>query len=63
MTAKSILSVLAQGATRGARIEITASGEDEQDAVDSLAQLVAEGLGEADERGNHAPGPDQATGR
>jgi phosphotransferase system HPr (HPr) family protein len=63
VSAKSILSVLAQGATRGARIEITASGEDEEDAVGALARLVAEGLGEAGDHGDHAPGHDPATGR
>jgi len=51
--AKSILGVLAQGAGRGSRIEITAEGEDEDIAIDALGRLVEDGLGE----GGAAHGP------
>ena len=44
--AKSILSVLAQGAGRGTRIEITTDGEDEDEALETLGRLVETGLGE-----------------
>ena len=42
--AKSILEVLALGATGGTELEISASGADAVEAVESLAELVA-GLG------------------
>ena len=45
--AKSILGVLGLGVGRGGRIEVTAEGEDEQEALDTLGELVANGLGEA----------------
>jgi len=43
---KSILGILFLAATSGTEIVITASGEDENEAVDVLASLVAGGLGE-----------------
>ena len=43
---KSILGILFLAATTGTEIVITASGEDENEAVDTLATLVADGLGE-----------------
>jgi phosphocarrier protein len=43
---KSILGILFLAATSGTEIVITASGEDENEAVDALASLVAEGLGD-----------------
>jgi phosphocarrier protein HPr len=42
--AKSILEVLALGATGGTELSLSASGEDAADAVSSLAELVR-GLG------------------
>ena len=44
--AKSILGVLAQGVTNGTRIEITAEGDDEDQAILALGRLVEDGLGE-----------------
>ncbi|MGH9318356.1 MAG: HPr family phosphocarrier protein [Vicinamibacteria bacterium] len=46
---KSILGILFLGATPGTEIVITASGDDENEAVDALAGLVADGLGEVAE--------------
>jgi phosphocarrier protein len=43
---KSILGILFLAATSGTEIVITASGEDENEAVDTLATLVEAGLGE-----------------
>jgi len=43
---KSILGILFLAASAGSRITIAASGEDEKEAVDALATLVADGLGE-----------------
>lgn len=45
---KSILGILFLAATAGTEVTIAASGEDEGDAVDALASLVANGLGEED---------------
>ncbi len=42
--AKSLLGVLSLGITMDMKILITADGSDEQDAVDSLAALIATGL-------------------
>jgi len=44
--AKSIMSVMRLAAVKGTILTITADGEDAQDAVESLAKLVAEGFGE-----------------
>lgn len=44
---KSILGILLLAATAGSELTITASGEDEREAVEALASLVAEGLGES----------------
>jgi phosphocarrier protein len=49
---KSILGLLFLAATAGTEIVIAASGEDEIEAVDALANLVSAGFGEAVE----APG-------
>jgi phosphocarrier protein HPr len=54
--AKSILAVLAQGAGHGSRIEITADGEDEDLALEHLARLVEDGLGEGPGGGEDAAG-------
>lgn len=43
---KSILGILFLAASTGTEIVIRASGEDENEAVDALANLVAGGLGE-----------------
>ena len=45
--AKSILTVLGLGASRGAQITIWAEGEDAQDALAALEQLIASNFGEA----------------
>ncbi|HIT52419.1 MAG TPA: HPr family phosphocarrier protein [Candidatus Fimivicinus intestinavium] len=44
--AKSIISVLSLGMGQGSQIEIFAVGEDEQEAVDALIELVDSGFGE-----------------
>lgn len=45
-SAKSIIGVMGLGVSRGHRITIRAEGEDAQAAVEALATLVAEGIGE-----------------
>lgn len=40
VNAKSLLGVLSMGITRGTEIDIVAEGADEQQAVDTLAELV-----------------------
>lgn len=40
VSAKSLLSILALTATRGAKIEVTALGEDAEEAVQSILRLV-----------------------
>ncbi len=42
--AKSIVSVLTMQLTKGTRIEITAEGQDEKQAVDTLVTLVEGGF-------------------
>ncbi|MFP4052939.1 MAG: HPr family phosphocarrier protein [Phycisphaerae bacterium] len=44
--AKSIMSVMRLAATKGTILKLTADGEDAQQAVDALAQLVESGFGE-----------------
>ena len=46
VSAKSILGVLGLGVSPGHRIRVRAEGEDEADATQALADLVADGLGE-----------------
>ncbi|MEG2677540.1 MAG: HPr family phosphocarrier protein, partial [Oscillospiraceae bacterium] len=46
VNAKSVVFILTLGAGKGSEIEITASGEDEQEAVDSLIAFIDSGLGE-----------------
>jgi phosphotransferase system HPr (HPr) family protein len=46
VNAKSILSVLTLGVHQGFEIEITADGDDENEALKVLEQLVAENFGE-----------------
>ncbi len=44
--AKSILSLLTLGANQGAVITVKANGEDEEQAVKALQELVASNFGE-----------------
>ena len=44
--AKSIIFLLSLGIGQGTEVEIEANGPDEQEAVDTLAALVAAGFGE-----------------
>jgi phosphocarrier protein len=46
MDGKSILGILLLGASRGTTIEITAEGEDEAEAVETLVALVESRFGE-----------------
>jgi phosphocarrier protein len=43
-SAKSIVLVMAMMLAKGTRVELSASGEDEQTAVDSLVALIDSGL-------------------
>lgn len=45
-SAKSILTVLALSLAKGSEVEISADGEDEDDAVAALVSLIEAGLGE-----------------
>jgi phosphocarrier protein len=47
VSAKSIVMVMSVGAGNGSKIELSAEGADEREAVDFLAQLLATGPGEA----------------
>ena len=44
--AKSILGVMSLGMTKGTQIKITAEGEDEEAAIQSMLALVESGCGE-----------------
>jgi phosphotransferase system HPr (HPr) family protein len=44
--AKSIVSLLSIGASQGSVITITAEGEDEQQALEALTELIRSGFGE-----------------
>ena len=46
VNAKSILSVLTLGADQGARIEIQTSGQNEEEALKALVELVESNFGE-----------------
>ena len=46
MDGKSIMGILLLAAGRGTTLTISADGDDERDAVEALAQLVASGFGE-----------------
>ncbi|MCL2254434.1 MAG: HPr family phosphocarrier protein [Lachnospiraceae bacterium] len=46
VNAKSIARLLAEGIGQGAQVEISAEGDDEQQAIDSLESLIAAGFGE-----------------
>ena len=43
---KSIMGVMMLAASRGSAISLIADGEDEQDAVNRLAELIAQRIGE-----------------
>jgi phosphocarrier protein HPr len=47
--AKSIMSVMRLAATKGTILTINADGEDAEEAVEALANLIAEGFGEMDQ--------------
>ncbi len=44
--AKSILSILAMAARKGTELTLRAEGPDENEAVDAIRQLFADGFGE-----------------
>jgi phosphocarrier protein HPr len=44
--AKSILAVLGIGVSRGHAVEVSAEGADENEAIDTIRQLVEGGIGE-----------------
>ena len=46
LNAKSTVRMLTLGICQGMQVQITASGEDEQQAVNALVALVEEGFGE-----------------
>ena len=46
MDGKSILGILLLAASQGTAIEVTAEGEDEDEAIDALESLVVSGFGE-----------------
>lgn len=46
VNAKSMLALMTQGLACGTVITITADGEDEQDAVKALVELIQSGCGE-----------------
>ena len=46
VNAKSIAFVLSLGISKDVEIELAANGEDEQEAVDSLAAMINEGFGD-----------------
>ncbi len=43
---KSIVFLLSMGLTQGTQVEVTASGEDELEAIDTLVALIESGFGE-----------------
>jgi phosphotransferase system HPr (HPr) family protein len=47
MDAKSILSVLGLGVAKGHEIEVTAEGEDEQAALETIARLIESDFAES----------------
>ena len=46
--AKSILSVLMLAAARGTELRATAEGVDEEEAINAVCELIADGFGEAE---------------
>lgn len=51
VNAKSILSLMPLGATKGTQIEVVAEGEDADAAIDAIREAVETGLGETLEAG------------
>jgi phosphocarrier protein len=49
--AKSIMSVMRLAATKGTTLKISANGDDAQQAVDALMELIANGFGELEPAG------------
>ena len=47
VNAKSIMGVMMLAAECGSTVLLTAEGEDEQDSVDAIADVIAAGFGEA----------------
>ena len=46
VNAKSIAFVLSLGIGKGVEIELTANGDDEQEAINSLVSIINEGFGD-----------------
>lgn len=46
VNAKSIMGLLTLAAARGARLEVICNGEDAQEAIDAVRELVESGFGE-----------------
>lgn len=46
VNAKSIMGVMTLAACRGSVIEVTAEGDDENEAIQSITELIREGFGE-----------------
>ena len=46
IVAKSVLNVMAAGIKCGTEIKVICDGEDEAEALETLAQAIADGLGE-----------------
>ena len=47
VNAKSVVALMSLGVRNGARVTVSATGADAREAVDTLAELIAAGLGEA----------------
>ncbi len=46
INAKSIIGIMTMGAAKGTKLIISADGEDEQEAVNELSELISSGFGE-----------------
>lgn len=46
INAKSIMGIMSLAASKGSKVLISADGEDEQDAVEELVDLISSGFGE-----------------
>lgn len=46
INAKSIMGIMAGGIAQGMTVDITAEGDDEEDAVNALVQLITDKFGE-----------------
>ena len=49
--AKSIMSVMRLAATKGTMLRISANGDDAQQAVDAISELISNGFGELEPAG------------